>query len=118
GGAAEIERALLEATPAPPSRVVDRDEAAAARGTTLDGLRRLLGGDLDAIVLAALRKEPERRHPTAAALAEDIDRYLRGLPVWACRDTADYRKRRFIGRTRAGAEDGTLVVCSLLVQRY
>ena len=114
GGAAEIERALLEATPAPPSRVVDRDEAAAARGTTLDGLRRLLGGDLDAIVLAALRKEPERRHPTAAALAEDIDRYLRGLPVWACRDTAAYRTRRFLGRHRAGAAAGAIVVVSLL----
>ena len=112
-GAQEIERLILEATPVPPSRAVD-GPGATARGATADRIRRALGGDLDAIVLAALRKEPDRRHPTAAALAEDIDRYLRGLPVWACRDTAAYRLRRFLGRHRAGVAAAAVIAVSLL----
>src|SRR6185503_9534630 len=60
-----------------------RAARAHARGGTPERLRRQLQGDLDAIVLRALRKEPGRRYPSAAALAEDLRRYLDGRPVLA-----------------------------------
>jgi serine/threonine-protein kinase len=113
GAAGEIERAIVDTVPALPSRLTGLGEAATARGITEDRLRRRLRGDLDAIVMAALRKEPDRRHPTAAALGEDLDRFLRGLPVWACRDTATYRFRKFLGRHRAAAAATALVLLSL-----
>src|SRR5204862_71001 len=52
-----------------------------ARGATLDELRRALSGDLDSIVMRALRKEPEWRYQTAEQLRDDITRYLEGRPV-------------------------------------
>ncbi len=115
GAAAEIERAIVDTIPVPPSRVAGLADAAAARGITEDRLRRRLRGDLDAVVMTALRKEPDRRHPTAAALGDDFDRFLRGLPVWACRDTAAYRFRKFLGRHRAAAAAIALVALSVCV---
>jgi serine/threonine protein kinase/Tfp pilus assembly protein PilF len=111
---AEAARVILETSPAPPSRAIDRPDAATARGTTPERLRRRLRGDLDAIVMAALRKEPERRHPTAAALGEDIERFLRRLPVRARPDTPGYRLRRFLDRHRTGATAAALVSASLV----
>ncbi len=87
--ALELERAILE-EPAPlASMVVDGAER-----------RQALRGDLDVITQAALRKEPERRYPSVAALAEDVERYLAGLPVRAQPDRLGYRARKFIGRNR------------------
>ena len=57
------------------------DHPAATGATTARQLSRLLRGDLDTIVLAALRKEPARRYPSVAALAEDLRRHLDGRPV-------------------------------------
>ncbi len=97
----ELERAILEA-PAPlPSTVVDGAER-----------RQALRGDLDVIALAALRKEPDRRYPSAAALADDVERYLAGLPVRAQPDRLGYRARKFIGRNRllVGAGAGLAVL--------
>ena len=62
--------------------------------------RSQLVGDLDSIVLMALRKEPERRYASVALLAQDIRRHLDGLPVSAARDTWRYRTGKFIGRHR------------------
>ena len=59
-----------------------------------------LKGDLDNIVLLALRKEPHRRYPSIDALIEDIDRYLAGYPVKARGDSRWYRVRKFTGRHR------------------
>lgn len=110
----DVERAALEATPTRPSVMVSQGRAGAApnaahvqqisdlRGTHPSSLRRRLLGDLDIIVLMALRKEPERRYPSAAALAEDIQRHLDGLPVRAQADTFGYRSRKFV-RRHAGA---------------
>ncbi len=53
----------------------------ASRGATLETLRRELSGDLDTIVLRALRKEPEWRYQSAEQLRDDITRFLEGLPV-------------------------------------
>jgi len=114
GSVADIERVILDATPLPPSKAIDRPEPAAARRTTPEKLRRRLRGDLDAIVMTALRKEPDRRHPTAAVLGEDIERYLKRLPVRARGDTPSYRLRKFLDRHRAGAAAGALVAASLV----
>jgi tetratricopeptide (TPR) repeat protein len=61
-----------------------------------------LRGDLDNIVLMALRKEPERRYASVEQLSEDIRLHLAGLPVRARKDTFGYRAGKFVGRHRAG----------------
>jgi len=78
-------------------------DLAAARGTTPERLRRQLRGDLDAIVAMALRKEPGRRYGSAELLAEDIGRYLDGLPVLAHRGSRWYRVEKSVRRHRAAA---------------
>ena len=75
-------------------------EAAARRATTPDRLRRRLRGDLDNIVLTAMRREPERRYGSAAELADDLRRHLAGHPVRARPDTLRYRSSRFVARHR------------------
>jgi serine/threonine-protein kinase len=112
GSAAEIERAVLEQAPAPPS-------VAAAAGTGWPGLgarelSRRLRGDLDGIVLKALAKEPERRYPSAEALATDIRRRLQGLPVAARGDRLAYRAWKFVRRHRLGVGAAALVLLSLV----
>jgi len=85
-----LERAVLD-TPAPaPSSVVKSTTRA-----------RKLRGDLDRIVLMALRKEPERRYVSAGQFGEDIERCLTGRPVMARPDSVSYRFSKFIGRNRA-----------------
>jgi serine/threonine protein kinase len=66
----------------------------------LRALRAALRGDLDAIVLRALRKEPAARYPSVAALAEDLRRYLDGRPVEARGGTGWYRASKFVRRHR------------------
>jgi serine/threonine protein kinase len=72
-----------------------------------------LTGDLDNIVLKALRKEPERRYGSAAELSADLDRYLQDRPVQARRESLLYRGRKFLKRNRAlitaGAVTGIIV---------
>jgi serine/threonine-protein kinase len=75
--------------------------------------RRALRGDLDAIVLKALRKEPEQRYASAQALADDLRKYLSGHPVAARRQTAAYRAVRFARRHRALLL-GTLAIAIVL----
>ncbi|HZG43741.1 MAG TPA: serine/threonine-protein kinase, partial [Longimicrobium sp.] len=77
-------------------------EAAASRGTTPARLARRLMGDLDAIVLKAMRPEPGQRYATAEQLAADLRRHAAGLPVGARADTRWYRVRKFVSRHRAG----------------
>ena len=70
--------------------------------------------DCDAIVLTALRKEPERRYPSAEQLSEDIRRYLEGLPVKATPDSFGYRAGKFIRRHKAGVAASVLIAVSLV----
>ena len=79
-----------------------------------DKLRRKLSGDLDNIVLMALRKEPQRRYNSAEQFAEDLRRHLEGLPVIARQDTFTYRSSKFIRRHRAGVVAAALVALSLI----
>ncbi len=73
-----------------------------------------LRGDLDTIVLAALRKEPERRYPSVEQLTEDIERYLDNLPIRARRDSTAYRLGKFVRRHRAGVAIGLALITILI----
>jgi serine/threonine protein kinase len=111
---AEMERAICEEEPERPSMAVMREEAgpkenearitqssaSRTREGTPDKLRRRLEGDLDNIVLMALRKEPQRRYASAEQLSEDISRHLAKLPVIARPDTRGYRTSKFIQRNK------------------
>ena len=84
------------------------------RGTHSQQLRRQLAGDLDNIVLTALRQEPERRYGSVERLSEDLRRHLEGLPVSARRDTFGYRAGKFLRRNKlATAIAGTSVALVL-----
>lgn len=76
--------------------------------------RRAVSGELDAIVLTALRREPERRYASAAAMAEDLRRWLDGRPVRAQPDTATYRLRKFVTRNRLAVGSASAVLLTLL----
>jgi serine/threonine-protein kinase len=94
---ARAEREITESTPARPSSCLTR-EAAAARSATREELARRLRGDLDTIVLHALRKEPEARYTSAEAFIRDIERHLAGLPIAARPASLLYRARKLLGR--------------------
>ena len=72
-----------------------------------------LGGDLDAIVLCAMRKEPLLRYASAEHLSEDIRRYLEGRPVLARRGTFSYRTGKFARRHRLGLAAVALLALAL-----
>ena len=88
---------------------------ASARATSADRLQRMLAGDLDAIVMMALRKEPRRRYGSAELLAEDIGRHLGGLPVLARRPSRAYYLGKFLRRHRTAASLGAIAALSLVV---
>jgi eukaryotic-like serine/threonine-protein kinase len=78
-------------------------------------LARRIRGDLDRIVLMALRDEPERRYGSAGQLREDIERFLDGRAVLAQPDTVGYRMRKFVGRNRLAVAASTLLVTAIAV---
>jgi len=91
----------------PPSRRLRRDGGPRAQA-------RALPADIDAIVLKALRKEPERRYASVAALAEDLRRYLAHRPVSARDGERGYRARRFLRRHAWPLAAAALVLLSVL----
>ncbi|MDP9098241.1 MAG: serine/threonine-protein kinase, partial [Verrucomicrobiota bacterium] len=105
----EIARAISEEEPPRPSTVVTRGQKSEIRN------QRSLRGDLDNIVLMALRKEPDRRYASVAQFSEDIRRHLEGLPVVARKDTVGYRSAKFIRRHRVGVAAATLVALAVVV---
>jgi serine/threonine protein kinase len=119
----EIERAICEKDPLPPGETVSdsAESVAEARGTNPKRLRRALDGDLNNIVLMAMRKEPERRYGSAEQLSADIQRYLDGMPVIARRDTVSYRTSKFVKRhwlpVSAGAA-ATFMIVAFSITTY
>jgi serine/threonine-protein kinase len=116
-------RTSLDDEPPRPSDVVirrDRDDArsideiAHARSVTPRALAAGLAGDLDAIVVKALRQEPQRRYIGAGALAGDLDRFLEGRPVAARPDGRRYRTGKFVRRHRVGIAVAVSLVLSLI----
>jgi eukaryotic-like serine/threonine-protein kinase len=128
---AALERAICEQEPESPSTAVDRVETETRPdGTTVtitaesvsrtregqpEKLRRLLRGDLDNIVIKALRKEPQRRYRTVAELGEDIQRHLEHRPIQARPTTLAYRGSKFIRRHKTEVIAFAAVVVVLAV---
>lgn len=116
----EVQRAILQEEPdRPSSSILTSDPAeartnATARGSDPEGLRRRLRGDLDAVLLTTLRKDPEHRYPSATALRKDLERHLDGFPVRARPPTLRYRARKLLRRRWgwAAAAVGLLLVGS------
>ena len=77
-------------------------------------LGRRLRGDLDNILLTALRKEPARRYATVNAFAEDVRRHLRNRPVQARPATFGYQATKFFHRNKAAAFAGGFAALALL----
>ncbi len=109
-----IRRICEQQPPRPSTAVGRREEISTARGTTFLTpqavsearrasplkLRRRLAGDLDSILLKALRKDPEDRYGSVERLSEDIRCHLQGLPVMAREGTVLYRSVKFVRRNR------------------
>lgn len=108
-------RALFDPTPTRPSIVMrGRDVASAARQDSPERLSHQLRGDLDNIVLMALRPEPERRYATVDRLADDIRRHLAHMPVAARRPTLGYRASMFVRRHQVGVAATALTALALI----
>jgi serine/threonine-protein kinase len=109
--------AVVQAEPQrPDSRTAEAtaETIAANRQLSVDRLRARLDGDLDAIVMMALRKESGRRYGSADLMWEDVQRHLDGLPILADHGTRWYRTRRFLHRHRLQAVAAVVVALSLV----
>ena len=93
-------------------RTTDPERPSAVSAT--EKLRRRLRGDLDIILLTALRKEPARRYQSVEQFAADVRRHLDGLPVRARPDTFRYRAGKFVRRNRVPVAAGVLFALTLL----
>jgi serine/threonine protein kinase len=118
--ALEMERAICQTEPERPSTLVMQvtDDALAPFEGRRENLARQLRGDLDMIVLMAMRKEPQRRYPSAEHLSEDIRRHLEGLPVMACKDSWQYRCRKFTARNKAPVAASIAIAVALFSSTF
>ncbi len=110
----EMQRIVCEQPPPPPSTLVRDADAVRFGERSVQRVRKQLRGDVDAIVLQALRKEPERRYGSIEALGADLRRHLDGLPVAAQRDRLGYRAGKFLRRRRIEVAAAAAVVVTLL----
>lgn len=125
----EIIKAICDTDPEKPSTAVMRVENAKGSGNVnplvaptepespdskRDKLRHALSGDLDNIVLKALRKEPERRYATVEQFSEDVRRHLEHLPVIARKDTPGYVASKFVLRHKAAVAAATAAAMTLI----
>ena len=107
----EIARAVVDQVPDRPSTALTR-RAGTAEAVAIDA--KSLRGDVDNIVLMALRKEPARRYVTVGQFSEDIRRYLEGRPVLAHKDTLSYRAGKFIRRNKIQVAAAGVVLLTML----
>jgi serine/threonine-protein kinase len=119
----DVERTICDIDASWPSRALmafrssagraEGERIGARRGSRLDQLAHTLSGDLDAIVMKALHKDPSRRYASVDLLRQDLLNYLQGLPVTARPDDWAYRTRKFVSRHRATVVAAALVFVSL-----
>ena len=124
----EVARVVCEQEPVKPSTVVTRtatgEQGVASAAITPEvvgrkrseppaKLRRGLVGDLDNIVLMALRKDPQRRYASVEQFSADINRHLEGMPVVARTDTFGYRAQKFVGRNKLAVAAAALLLLTL-----
>ena len=112
-GYAEYQRLVCEGNLPLASKSVVDEHSVLCRETSGAALAAHLAGDLDAILSKAMDKDVTERYPTIAALTEDIQRYLRFLPVRARGKGLSYRTRRFLRRNRALTISISAVVLAL-----
>lgn len=126
----EIARVVLETEPEKPSTAIRRSEdgnelrpenaslaadvISGCRGESAEKLSKRLAGDLDNIVLKAIRKESGARYTSVDQLSEDIRRHVEGLPVLARKSSIAYRCRKYVLRHKVGMTAVALVFLSLL----
>ena len=126
----EIARVICEEEPTRPSTVIEQVEevpgregtarkltpetVAKTREGTKEKLRRRLTGDLDNIVLMAMRKEPQHRYASVEQLSEDLRRVLEGRPVKARKGTFTYLSTKFIRRHKAALGAAAAVLVALV----
>lgn len=103
-----IAQNICEVDPPPPSSLASSSAENSAAEI------RKLKGDLDHIVLMAMRKEPGRRYASVAQLAGDVTAYLEGYPVRARKDTWRYRAAKFLKRQTLGAIVVTVIALTLI----
>ena len=96
-----------------PARTLTPETVSRSREGDPQSLGRRLRGDLDAIVLKALRKEPQERYGSVDQLAQDIRRHLEGRPVLARRNTSAYIARKFLQRHKMAVGAAALVLLTL-----
>ncbi|HUA57791.1 MAG TPA: serine/threonine-protein kinase [Verrucomicrobiae bacterium] len=126
----EIARAVCEDEPDKPSTAITKlaktsepesatlDEISRKRASPPDKLHRRLKGDLDNILLKAMRKEPQRRYVSVEQFSEDLRRHLENLPVTAHQDSPGYRLGKFVRRYKlpviAGAAAAAFLVAGMI----
>src|SRR5262249_22640036 len=94
-------RAIVDTDPARPSDAGRSSAAHPDPAAERPGHRpRALRGDLDNILLKALKKSPDERYPTVSAFADDLNRYLNHEPVRARPDSIAYRASKFLARNK------------------
>ncbi|MEO8577331.1 MAG: protein kinase, partial [Gemmatimonadales bacterium] len=110
----EIERVICN-TPAPaPSTRIDDDRPEKLGERSAAKVRSQIAGDLDAIVLMALRKEPARRYSSAELMSRDVSAHLNGHPVSGRPDGFGYRMRKLVGRRKLETAAITIATLSLI----
>jgi eukaryotic-like serine/threonine-protein kinase len=113
-GRAALEEAILNTEPVKPSHRVRTTERINTSTSTRKKIANKLAGDLDTILLKALKKKPSDRYETAAAFAADLKRYLSGEAVDAQPDSNWYRLRKLIGRNKLAVGSAAAVMVALI----
>ncbi|MEY2715363.1 MAG: Serine/threonine-protein kinase PknB, partial [Planctomycetota bacterium] len=117
-GVMEARRVLIEEEPKKPSTKLlsrmDSEVLAAQRRSSLGALKSALSGDLDWLVMKAMRKEPAERYGAALAMAADIGRYLAHEPLEAGPPSWGYRAKKFLRKYRVQCVAAVAVVGALI----
>lgn len=114
GNALALHAAILMDEPERPSAAVLRVTSGFVRGESPERLSRRLRGDLDTIILTALRKDPLRRYASVDRMSDDLGSYLRGLPIAARKDNFTYRAAKFVRRHAAAVAAASVAVVALI----
>lgn len=112
GAHEEVRRVVCELDPPPPALTASKTRTGDAPPG--EDLSRRLRGDLDNIVLMAMRKEPDRRYASAEQLAADLRRHLDGHPVIARPSTFGYRAAKFVRRNAIGVVAAAAVALAMI----
>ncbi|MCC5940019.1 MAG: tetratricopeptide repeat protein [Balneolaceae bacterium] len=111
----EIEYQICETAPELPSKAADYSSGSESDSPAQKVSHRLKG-DLDTIVIMALRKEPEMRYSSVAQLADDIQNYLESRPVFAHPQSLSYRVRKLV--KRRPFETAAILIFALILCGY